>query len=451
MMLLFSARVRLQGVRLLDPIQGQDQKADVWIEQGQIRGIDVPTAPYTYGTPTGRSKQSPETSGIPADLPIVDGSSWVMGPGLVDLYAHSGEPGHESRETLASLAAAALAGGFTHVGILPTTAPVLDSAEQLGRYACPAGAPHWLPWAALTLGAKGEQPSEWAELLQAGAIGLTEDQPLRSLALLRRALEYLRTGNKPLMLWPWDPSLAGSGSLYEGVWALRLGLKGIPASAETAALARILEVIRSESVETPVHFMRISQARSLQLIQEAQQEGLPVSASTTWMHLLLEEQAVFEQDYNPNLHLLPPLPTTSDRQALIDGIRAGCLAIATDHRPYTYEEKTVPFAEAPVGAIGLELALPLLWHNLVERGSLTALQLWTALSLYPSRCLGWDPVSSQPAQPTPMTDWVIFDPNSTWTVSASTLKSGSLATPWLGKTIQGKVLHTQVGASKPTG
>ncbi|MCJ2542454.1 dihydroorotase [Thermostichus vulcanus] len=438
MRLSFPSRVRLQGVRLLDPLRGWDQRTDVWIEEGQIRAMDAPR--WREGIP--------EPFDLPADLPVLDASGWVMGPGLVDLYAHSGEPGHESRETLTSLAAAALAGGFTRVGILPTTDPVLDSAEQLGRYTRQDGDPYWLPWAALTLGAKGEQPSEWAELLQAGATGLTEDQPLRSLVLLRRALEYLRIWNKPLMLWPWDPGLAGSGSLYEGVWALRLGLKGIPASAETAALARILEVIRSESVTTPVHFMRISQARSLQLIQQAQQEGWPVTASTTWMHLLLDEQAVLEQDYNPNLHLLPPLPTASDRQALIDGIRAGTLAIATDHRPYTYEEKTVPFADAPVGAIGLELALPLLWHNLVERGSLTALQLWAALSLHPARCLGWDPL---PLQPGSATDWVIFDPSSTWMVSASTLKSGSLATPWLGKPIQGRVLHTHVGTAQPTG
>lgn len=426
MMLSFPSRVRLQGVRLLDPLRNRDQVTDVWLQEGCIRAVGP---------------------GIPEDVPVWDGSGWVLGPGLVDLYAHSGEPGHESRETLASLAATALAGGFTQVGILPTTTPVLDSAEQLGRYTRQAGDPHWLPWAALTIEAKGEQPSEWAELIQAGAIGLTEDQPLRSLVLLRRACEYLRMWNRPLMLWPWDLNLAGSGSLYEGVWALRLGLKGIPPSAETSALARILEVIRSEPATTPVHFMRISQARSLKLIQQAQREGLPITASTTWMHLLLDEQAVLEQDYNPNLHLLPPLPTASDRQALIDGIRSGSLVIATDHRPYTYEEKTVPFADAPVGAIGLELALPLLWHNLVDSGALTALQLWSALSLHPARCLARDLL---PLEPGSAADWVLFDPNPTWIVSASTLKSGSLATPWLGKPIQGRVLHTQVGKGEPT-
>ncbi|MEN9203859.1 MAG: dihydroorotase [Thermostichus sp. DG_1_6_bins_120] len=427
----------LQGVRLLDPWQGRDQRVDVWLEAGQIQAMGEP------------GMRRPE--GIPADLPTLDGSGWVLGPGLVDLYAHSGEPGYESRETLASLAAAALAGGFTRVGILPTTHPVLDSAEQLGRYPRQDGAPDWWPWAALTLGAKGKHPSEWGELAQAGAIGFTDEQPLRSLVLLRRALEYLHVWNKPLLLWPWDPQLAGSGSLYEGVWALRLGLKGIPADAETAALARILEVVRSVPSPAPVHIMRLSQARSLELIQQAQQEGLPVTASTTWMHLLLDEQAILEQDYNPNLHLLPPLPKASDRQALIHGIRSGSLAIATDHRPYTYEEKTLPFAEAPVGAIGLELALPLLWQNLVESGELTALQLWSALSLHPARCLGWEPVPLGSAADWVLADWVLFDPHLTWTVSASTLESKSLATPWLDKTIRGKVLHTQLGKTKGRG
>ncbi len=452
MTLSFPPRVRMQGVRLLDPLQGQDQKADVWLEEGQMRGIDAPGARWREG--------------IPADIPTIDGSGWVIGPGLLDLYAHTGELGYghdrgnlsQSRETLTSLAAAALAGGFTHVGILPTplpgtaTFPVLDHAEQLTRYSRRPGDPRWLPWAALSLGAQGETLSEWGELAQAGAIGFTEAQPLRSLPLLRRALEYLRIWNKPLMLWPWDPILAGQGSVYEGVWALRLGIKGIPASAETAALARILEVVRSVDSPAPLHIMRLSQARSLQMIQQAQAEGLPITASTTWMHLLLSEEAVLEHNYDPHLCLLPPLPSSSDRQALIAGIRSGSLGIATDHHPYTYEEKTLPFADAPVGAIGLELALPLLWQNLVESGSLTALQLWSALSLYPARCLQVDPPSFGAGAgrgSLAQQHWVLFDPTHTWIVSGATLHSKSQATPWLGKPIRGKVLHTHVEAASP--
>jgi dihydroorotase len=289
------------------------------------------------------------------------------------------------------------------------------------------------------VGGQGETPTPWGELAQAGAVGFAEVQPLRSLALLRRALEYLRLGKKPLLLWAWDPTLAGQGSLYEGIWALRLGLKGIPASAETAALARLLEMIRSVPSPPPVHIMRLSQARSLELIQQAQAEGLPVTASTTWMHLILSEEAVLEHRYDPHLRLLPPLPSAGDREALIAGIRSGSLGIATDHHPYTYEEKTLPFADAPPGAMGLELALPLLWHHLVETGSLTALQLWSALSLYPARCLNLDPPTL-----TPHSDWVLFDPTHPWTVSAATLHSRSPATPWLEKTLCGKVLHTHV-------
>lgn len=423
----------LQGVRLLDPCRQRDGVADVWLRRGHLLLV--------------------EATAIPAKIPRLDAAGWVLGPGLIDLYTSSGELEDNGlsagRETLTSLAAAARAGGFTQVGLLPTplagTAafPVLDQPEQLGRYRRRPGDPRWLPWAALSLGGREEAPSPWGELACAGAIGfvarLGGAESLRSLALVRQALEYLRPWNKPLLVWAWDPTLGGSGSLYEGVWALRLGLKGIPASAETAALARLLEVLRSVPSPPPVHVMRLSQARSLELIQQAQAEGLPVTASTTWMHLLLSEEAVFERGYDPNLRLLPPLPRAADREALIAGIRSGSLGIAVDHAPYTYEEKTLPFADAPPGAMGLELALPLLWQNLVETGALTALQLWSALSLYPARCLGLEPPSLEPGS-----DWVLFDPTHTWTVSAATLRSHSQATPWLGKTLRGRVLHTHV-------
>ncbi|MFS8910177.1 dihydroorotase [Synechococcus sp. H60.3] len=423
----------LRGVRLLDPWQQRDEVTDVWLQQGRLRAT--------------------QPTGIPADIPRLDATGWVLGPGLIDLYAHSGEITNEElspgRETLTSLGAAALAGGFTQVGLLPAplpgtaTFPVLNQPEQVGRYRRRPGDSRWLPWAALSLEDKGETANPWGELAQAGAIGFATSFSSTSSAgspvLLRRALEYLRPWNKPLLVWAWDPTLAGSGSLYEGVWALRLGLKGIPTSAETAALARLLEVMRSVASPAPVHVMRLSQARSLELVQRAQTEGLPVTASTTWMHLLLAEEAVLEHGYDPNLRLLPPLPHVADREALIAGIRSGSLGIATDHAPYTYEEKTLPFAEAPPGAIGLELALPLLWQNLVETGLLTALQLWSALSLYPARCLGLEPPCLDPGS-----DWVLFDPAHTWTVSAATLRSHSQATSWLGKTLRGKVLHTHV-------
>ncbi|MFS8878066.1 MULTISPECIES: dihydroorotase [unclassified Synechococcus] len=429
--------VRLRAVRLLDPLRQREEVTDVWLQEGRLRAS--------------------EPAGIPAEIPTLDGSGWVLGPGLLDLYAHSGEMvGNglsHSRETLASLAAAALAGGFAQVALLPAPPPgtgwfpVLDRPEHLNRYPRQPGDPRWLPLAALSVGGQGETPTPWGELAQAGAVGFAEVQPLRSLALLRRALEYLRLENKPLLLWAWDPSLAGQGSLYEGIWALRLGLKGIPASAETAALARLLEVIRTVPSPPPVHIMRLSQARSLEMIQQAQAEGLPLTASTSWMHLILSEEAVREHRYDPHLRLLPPLPSAADRAALVAGIRSGSLGIATDHHPYTYEEKTLPFADAPPGAMGLELALPLLWQHLVATGSLTPLQLWSALSLYPARCLNLDPPTL-----TPHSNWVLFDPAHPWTVSAATLHSRSHATPWLEKPLRGKVLYTHIehACSQPT-
>jgi len=213
-------------------------------------------------------------------------------------------------------------------------------------------------------------------------------------------------------------------------------LPGNPAIAESTALAAILEVVAA--IGTPVHLMRISTQRSVELIQDAKAKGLPVTASTTWMHLLLNTEDL--GSYNPNLRLEPPLGNPVDQAALIQGVREGILdAIAIDHTPYTYEEKTVAFAEAPAGVIGLELALPLLWHTLVETGDWSALELWQRLSTSPALCLQQTPSAIAPEQPAEL---VLFNPQETWKVERYTLKSCSTNTPWLGRQLTGRVLQT---------
>jgi dihydroorotase len=409
----------LRQVRLLDPLSQTDRAADLLIEAGRIRAIEAAI----------------EVSG---DMQVRDCAGLILAPGLVDLYSHSGEPGFEERETLASLSAAALAGGFTRLTLLPNTQPALDNAAAVDwvRSHAKPGSPQLNCWGALTLGAKGEQMVELLELAESGIVGLSDGLPLQNRALLRRILEYGQTLNDPIALWCCDRALAGSGVVREGAESMRLGLPGVPVMAEAAPLAALLECIAE--IGTPVHLMRVSTARAVELIDAAKAKGLPITASTTWMHLLLDITAV--QSYDPSLHLDPPLGNPSDRAALIQGLASGVLdAIAIDHSPYTYEEKTVAFAESPPGAIGLELALPLLWQAFVESGHWRALDLWRFLSTQPTQCLRQSPPQITVGAEAEM---ILFDPTQAWTVDAQTLQSKAANTSWLGQEIKGRVVQT---------
>lgn len=410
------SRELLQQVRVLDPVSGTDRIADVLIAEGLIKAVET------------------NLSDIPVDTESRDCRGMVLGSGLVDLYSHSGEPGFEERETLESLQLAARAGGFTRLAILPDTMPAIDNPGSLAQLQTPG----FYFWGALTLGVQGQQMTELAELAAAGVVGFADGKPISNLALLRRLLEYLQPLGKPIALVASDRHLVGDGVVREGRQSLQYGLPGIPAIAETTALAALLEIVAE--VGTPVHIMNVSTARSVQLIAEAKAR-IPITASTSWMHLLLDTRAL--GSYDPNLRMEPPLGNPSDRAALQQGVKDGVIdAIAIAHSPYTYEEKTVAFEFAPPGAIGLELALPLLWSALVETEGWNALDLWRSLSVNPAQCLGQKLKAIAPHQPAELT---LFDPQQTWTVERSTLKSLSSNTPWLGKQIKGRVVKTMLG------
>ena len=430
----------LQQVRVIDPVSGTDVRSlDVLIADGVIKAVEENISHY------------------PAQTQLRNCQGLVLGPGLVDLYSHSGEPGFEERETLASLVSAAAAGGFTRLSLLPDTMPPVDNLAGLAQLQqkgqgdketrgqgetyinrlSSSSPPQLYFWAALTVGMQGQQMTELAELAAAtGVVGFADGQPLENLALLRRLLEYLKPLGKPVALWACDRQLVGNGAMREGAQSLHFGLPGNPALTETTALAAILELVAVTG--TPVHIMRVSTARSVELIAEAKARGLPITASTSWMHLVLDTQAL--NSYNSSLHLEPPLGNPADLAALRQGMRTGILdAIAIDHTPYTYEEKTVAFAEAPPGAIGLELALPLLWHNLVETSVWSALDLWRCLSSGPAECLQQVPSVISPGKPAELT---LFDPQQPWKVEKQTLHSLATNTPWLGQKLNGRVLQT---------
>jgi dihydroorotase len=420
----------LQQARILDPGSQTDRVGDILIEQrsGQPQGVIRAIAPHITDWPT--------------DTEIQDCRGWVVAPGLVDLYSYSAEPGYEARETLEQLLQAARAGGFTRITLLPNSQPPLDRPSSLEWFRARLGELYRQSpalaevqvhfWGGLTQDLAGAKMTELSELAAAGVAGFSDGRPLQQLGLLQHLLAYLQPLQKPIALYPCDLGIAGQGVAREGVNALRFGLPGIPVSAETTALASILELVAAQPM--PIHIMRVSTARSVALLRLAQAQGLPVTASTTWQHLLLDTNDLYS--YDPSLRLQPPLGNPEDRQALQAGVRDGVIqAIAIDHRAYAYEEKTVPFGEAPSGAIGFELALALLWQNLVIPGILTPLQLWAALSHNPARCLGQTPASVQPEQPAEL---IIFDPAQQWQVNASQLRTPAQNSSYWGQTLAGK-------------
>ncbi len=414
--------ILLKQVRVLDPISNTDRIADVLINESVIQTI------------------APEIADIPENILVQDSTGLVLAPGLVDLYSHSGQPGYEERETLFSLASAAVAGGFTQIAVLPDTLPPIDNCsslislkqkvKELNLIPCPQF--HF--WSALTSAMSGQQMTELAELAATGVVGFTEGKAIADWGLIRKCLEYIQPLNQPVALVANDFQLEDKGVVREGSFSLRAGLPGNPAVAEAAALAALLEIVAD--VGTPVHLMRISTARGVELIAAAKERGLPVTASTTWMHLLLNTEAV--TSYDPNLRLEPPLGNVKDQMALIEGVKEGVIdAIAVDHTPYTYEEKTVAFACAPPGVIGFEFALPLLWQNFVATEKWSALELWRALSSQPQICLNQQPTRCSVGEKAQL---VLFDPQQTWSSDKSVLQSLSANTPWLGKQITGRVL-----------
>ncbi|NJM95049.1 MAG: dihydroorotase [Acaryochloridaceae cyanobacterium CSU_5_19] len=411
----------LRQVRLLDPISQVDRVGDLLIGEGQILEVSAHIDPS------------------PPNINSRDCTGLVLAPGLVDLYSHADEPGFETRETLASLAAAAVGGGFTRLMLLPDTQPVLDHGNGIAwlQAHLPQGLPLQVKaWGAISQNLEGQQLVEFSDLVQAGVVGFSDGRPLQNLLLLRRFLEYLGPQAPPIALWPCQVSLAEQGVIREGLEALRLGLPEISTLAETTALATLIEMVAL--VKTPIHIMRVSTARSVALLKAAKAEGLPITASTTWMHLLGNSQSL--GNYDVNWRLDPPVGTVADQEALISGIETGVIdAISIDHHAYTYEEKTVAFSEAPPGAIGLELALPLLWDSFVNSGRWSALTLWRALSTQPSQCLHQVPAVLQAGHPAEL---VLFDPQQTWQIDPQSLHSLSYNTPWQGQTLRGRVLKT---------
>lgn len=397
---------------------------------------------------------------VPADVRVKDGvvaeigsglrgareldvkGLWIL-PGLVDLRAHLREPGAEHEEDLATGAAAAVSGGFTTVCAQPDTQPVNDQptvTDWIVRRAAEVNLCRVRPVGAITRGLGGEHLAEIAAMKAAGAVALSDgERCLRDLGLLRRALEYARTFDLPLVQHALDVELCEGGSVNEGATATRLGLRPQPAAAESAIVARDLEVV--EWTGARYHVAHVSAARTVALVRDARRRGLPVTAEVTPHHLTMTEDACVT--YDPLTKVTPPLRSSADRTALVDALCDGTIdAIATDHAPEGLTDKEVELEIAAPGMLGLETALALAL-GLARDGQVPERRIIEALTIGPARAFALSGGAGTIGAGV-TADLCIVDPARVWTVSAAELASKAKNTPLLGSSLTGRCVMTMV-------
>ncbi len=414
----------LRGGRVIDPSQQVDGVADVLVEDGSVVAIGT-----RLGEPDGAE--------------VIDAAGCIVAPGLIDLHVHLREPGQEDRETIATGAAAAVAGGFTAVCAMPNTDPVIDNQGAVGFVKAKgeaAGLARVYPIGCVSVGQRGEQLAEFGEMVAAGAVAVSDDgHPVMSSHLMRTALEYARTFGIPVADHCEDLALARGGAMHEGVVSTRLGLKGIPAAAEEIHVAR--DIILAELTGGHVHLCHMSTRGSVRMIRRAKERGLRMTAEATPHHFALTQERC--EGYDTQAKMNPPLREAADRDAIRAALADGTLdCIASDHAPHHYDAKEREFDDAPNGIIGLETALSLAWRELVEPGLLTPATLIERMSAAPARIWGLPGGSLRRGVPA---DLVVFDAAARWVVDPAGLKSRSRNTPFAGETLPVVVRLTMVG------
>ena len=407
----------LKGGRVVDPAQGIDGARDLLVRDGVVEriGRDLPAA-------------GAAVIEAPAGL--------VVCPGLIDMHVHLREPGQEHKETIASGAAAAVAGGFTGVACMPNTDPVNDCTgvtEEILRKAADAGLARVYPIGAVTIGSRGERMAEIGALRAAGCVAVSDDgHPVADALMMRRALEYASMFEMPVINHCEDPSLKGSGSAHEGYYASALGLYGIPGAAEEVMVAR--DVALSELTGGAAHVAHVSARGSLRAVRAGKERGVRVTCEVTPHHFTLTDEQL---SYDTNCKMNPPLREAADRDAMIEGLADGTIdAIATDHAPHHADDKAVEFDKAPFGVIGLETALPLALDRLLHAGLTPIGRLVELLSTNPARILGLPGGSLAPGAPADVT---VLAPDVTTTVTAAAFRSRARNTPFDGWKLRGAV------------
>jgi dihydroorotase len=414
----------ITGGLIVDPAQNLEEARDLLIDKGKIAALEPPGAI----PPEGRR--------------IIDAAGLVVAPGLIDMHVHLREPGEEYKETIETGTKAAARGGFTGVACMPNTRPVNDSAS-ITRYildqAKARGSARVYPVGAISVGSKGEILSEFADLKAAGAVALSDDgRPVMNSLLMRRALEYARTFDLPIISHAEDLTLRADGVMHEGEISVRLGLKGIPAAAEEVMVYRDIRLARLANAR--LHIAHVSTAGSVAIIREAKAAGLNVTAETAPHYFSLTDEAVLGFDTNAKVN--PPLRSEWDRLAVIEGLADGALdAVACDHAPHSVLEKDLEFAEAAFGLIGLETSLGLTLR-LVQAGEISLGRAIALMATNPAAILRVPGGTLTPGSPADVT---LIDLNRDWTVDVNQFASKSRNCPFHSWTLKGKAVMTILG------
>ncbi len=421
-----TARTAFINARLIDPANGLDAKGALLVESERI--ADVGTALFRDGVPSG--------------IETIDCKGQVLAPGLVDMRALVPEPGETHKESVASAAAAAVAGGVTTIVTLPNTNPVIDDValvEFMIERGRETGLINLFPYAALTVGTKGEKLTEIGLLREAGAIAFTDGtRAIADPVLLRRALAYSTSWDALIIQHPEEPSLARGGQINDGEYATRLGLQGIPPCAEVMMIERDLHLVATTGAR--YHAAHVSTAMGIDAIRKAKARGMKITCDTSPHYFGLNETAI--GNYRTFAKLSPPLRSEDDRKAVVEGLRDGTIdVIASDHNPQDPDSKRLPFAQAMAGAIGLETLLPItleLYHNKVLSLGAAIAKVTSA----PARLLG---LPAGTLTRGARADLVVIDPDRPWVIREDALASKSRNTLFDSRPVQGRCQRTVFG------
>jgi dihydroorotase len=415
----------VRGGRIVDPAQGIDATLDLLLVDGVVARVAESVAP-------------------PAGAEVLEARGLVVTPGLVDIHVHLREPGQEAKETVATGARSAVAGGFTAVACMANTAPTNDSrlvTEAIVRAAERAGLCRVHPIGAVSHGLAGEVLAPFGELVAAGCVALSDDgRPVMNAELMRRALEVAQHYGVPIVQHAQDLDLSGEGVMHEGVASACCGLPGIPGAAEDVMVAR--DLILLEDTGGRYHVAHLSTARALRLVREAKTRGLAVTCEVTPHHLLLADQTIVESGFDASWKMQPPLRSPEDVEALLAGVADGTIdAIASDHAPHTPEEKAREFEAAPFGVVGLETSLALGLDRLVRPGVIPLARLVELMSTGPARVFGLAGGSLREGAPADVT---VIDLERELDVAAARFASRGRNTPFEGWKLRGRAVATIV-------
>ncbi len=409
---------------VVDPSQGVNTGRDLLIEDGRLVGLLERAEP------------------APQDAEVLDATGLIVAPGFIDMHVHLREPGQEYKETIASGAAAAVAGGWTSVCAMPNTDPINDS-PSVTRFIIEQGERAKLanvfPIGSITKGSEGRELAEMGEMKRAGIVAVSDDgRPVPSAGMMRRAMEYARSFDLPVVDHCEDRSLAAGGVMHEGRWSLLLGLKGLPATAEEVDAIRDCALARLTGAK--VHLAHVSTRGAVEAVRRAKEMGLAVTCEIAPHHWTLTDEAV--KTYDTNNKMSPPLRSRDHVDALLEGLSDGTIdAIATDHAPHHADEKELEFDQAPFGITGLETAIGLAF-DLVQQGVITLERLVELCSTRPAKIFGLSERGTLSAGA--WADVTLLDPHFEWTFDARSSKSKSRNTPFDGRTMIGAAVATIV-------